>query len=67
MRQCKLRRGRRHQIVWLPVQFAIRGKYLRIQKEDGWLVEAVYRADPPAYVHERKSHRRGDFGSLVAV
>ena len=41
MRQCKLRRGNLYQVAWLPVQFAIHGRYLRLLDVDGWQVVEV--------------------------
>lgn len=38
MRQCVLRNRNRIKVAWIPVQFAIRGKWLRIHDEDGWQV-----------------------------
>ena len=32
----------RVQTAWIPEKFAIKGKYLRLKEDDGWLVTAVY-------------------------
>ena len=42
MKQCRLQKGDRYQVAWLPVKFAVTGKYLRLHDEDGWLVVKVY-------------------------
>lgn len=42
MKQCILSRGNRRTVAWLPVQFAVRGKYLRLQESDGWRVDTVF-------------------------
>jgi len=67
LRQCWLKRGSAYQMAWLPNTYAVKGKPLEIKGEDGWIVQCAYQSSPPAYVFERKSHRRGDFGSLVSV
>lgn len=41
MRQCILRRGNVYQVAWIPLKFAIAGKYVRIHDVDGWLVQAI--------------------------
>ena len=64
-RQCRLVKGVRCQVAWIPKSLAKTGSYIRIGNENGWLVDWAGNAEPPAYVLERKSHRRGDFGSLV--
>ena len=49
MKQCRLVRGNHIQICWLPVKFAISGRYVRLFDQDGWLVERVfqlYQAEP---------------------
>ena len=42
MKQCLLRKGNRYQTAWLPVEFCKVGKYLRLDVDNGWRVEAVY-------------------------
>ncbi len=42
MKQCLLTRGKVCQVAWLPVKFAIQGKYVRLLDVDGWKVEKVY-------------------------
>ena len=38
MRQCVLRNHNRIMVAWIPNQFAIKGKWLRILGEDHWQV-----------------------------
>lgn len=44
-KHCTLQRGTEGDIAWIPEQFAIEGKYLRIKKDDtdenGWQVVNV--------------------------
>lgn len=42
MKQCLLIRGNVHKIAWLPVKFAIHGKYVRLHDVDGWKVAKVW-------------------------
>ncbi len=45
-RQCKLQRGNTHQTSWIPEQFAILNKVLKLKNgeewEDGWVVKEVW-------------------------
>lgn len=40
-RQCTLTRGTTSEIVWIPEQFAVSGKYLKIKDDNGWQVTHV--------------------------
>ena len=44
-KQCQLGRGQQVDVAWIPEQFAVLNKYLRIKKEDGeengWQVKTV--------------------------
>ena len=44
-RQCKLTKGTSSDVAWIPEQFAVQDKYLRIKKDDGeengWQVAVV--------------------------
>jgi hypothetical protein len=44
MKQCLLIRGNRRQIAWLPVKFAVAGKFVRLHDVDGWKVSRVFHA-----------------------
>jgi len=41
MRQCILNKSNRWQTAWIPRQFAVKGKYLKIHDENGWRVMSV--------------------------
>jgi hypothetical protein len=48
------------QITWIPEQFAVVGKYLKLHEEDGWRVKEVSsNRQPEDYV---KSHERDHMG-----
>lgn len=40
-KQCTLKKKDRWQTAWIPTEFAIRGKVLKIKSDDGWVVETV--------------------------
>jgi len=46
MKQCKLRRGDVITTTWIPIKFAIKGKFLKLKDEgiwtNGWQVISVY-------------------------
>jgi len=48
-RQCKLQRGCVNCTCWVPSQFAVKGKVLKIKNEgkweDGWTVEEAYKGE----------------------
>lgn len=54
-RQCDLRRvnGQRD-TAWIPEEYAQKGKYLRIGKENGWRVVAVYARAPASILLHRE-------------
>ena len=39
--QCALKRINSHQMAWIPEQFAVVGKFLKIKAENGWEVVGV--------------------------
>jgi len=41
-RQCTMTKGTISQIAWIPEQFAVLDKYLRLKDEDGWQVKSVF-------------------------
>ena len=65
-RQCMLERFefpvRTQQVAWIPEQFAVVGKYVKILDEDGWRVQEVGSRQSEEYLqdHERdwKGHRQ---------
>lgn len=40
-KQCALQKGASHSMAWIPEQFAVKGKFLKIKEEDGWQVVGV--------------------------
>ena len=40
-RQCTLELRETQQVAWIPEQFAVLGKYLKIEDDNGWRVEEV--------------------------
>ena len=67
MLQCKLQRGRVFTTTWLPIKFAVKGKFLKLKENDiwtnGWQVVIVYKsAKLHSYIRERSQeykHNRG--------
>lgn len=56
--QCRLRRGKVEQLAWIPSQFAVKNKSLRIKGEDGWRVIGVGATRPAAYVTTHRDDYR---------
>lgn len=50
--QCRLRCGSTEQVAWVPSEFAVQGKYIRIKDVDGWRVISVGAERPAEYVRE---------------
>lgn len=50
--QCRLQRGTTQQVAWIPSEFAVRGKYIRIKSVDGWRVTSVGAEQSAEYVRE---------------
>jgi hypothetical protein len=48
--QCRLRRNRTEQIVWMPTEFAKKNSFVRIKDEDGWRVIGVGATKPAEFV-----------------
>jgi len=40
-KQCKLTRNTTSEVAWIPERFAVVGKYLEIQDDNGWQVSSV--------------------------
>jgi len=53
--QCKLRRLNTEQTAWIPSQFAVVGKFLRIKNQNGWKVISVGGTQTEDY---RRDHER---------
>lgn len=41
-KQCKMRNNNCERTSWIPEKFAIVGKYLKLDEDDGWKVIEVY-------------------------
>jgi hypothetical protein len=59
-RQCELKRENQHLVSWIPKEYAIKGKYLKLKSqdgewEDGWEVEYVGEKDMPENVLDFQS------------
>lgn len=39
--QAEMVKGNVHQIAWIPIKFAVVGKYLKLKGDDGWKVVDV--------------------------
>jgi hypothetical protein len=50
--QCKLRNGRRVQTAWIPSEYAVAGKRLRINEDNGWQVVWVGEKHGEKYVRK---------------
>ena len=64
MKQVTLSRSTARQVVQIPAEFAVRGKYLRILDQDGWRVDEVYSVGASLATRDGWS-LRGLFGSLA--
>lgn len=44
--QCQLKKGNLRTVVWIPLEFAVLGKVLKIRDENtwdnGWIVDEIY-------------------------
>jgi hypothetical protein len=56
--QCELRKeinnGYKTDVAWLPEKYAIIGKYLKINEEDGWKVIWIGAKQPANVVEEKE-------------
>ena len=50
--QCKLSRGEKVDVSWIPTKFAVVGNYLEILGENGWLVTSVGKVKPAKSVRD---------------
>jgi hypothetical protein len=41
-KQCLMEKGSSNYTAWIPKKFANKGKYLKIEGEDGWLIKEAY-------------------------
>jgi len=66
-RQCLLVRKGVQQVAWIPEEFAVRGKYVRIRASDGWRVEAVYCRQHKDYVEWKAREYASAFPSIAGM
>ncbi|MBC8291326.1 MAG: hypothetical protein H8E37_13565 [Planctomycetes bacterium] len=74
-RQCEVRREEAIRLTWLPLQYAVEGRVLRLRTHgewtDGWIVTAVY-SDTERIValdphRDISSHRRATSDSQSRI
>lgn len=63
-KQCLLRRGDTQQIVWIPEELAVHGKFVRIEEEDGWMVKCVWQRANRDWLTDNLRDMRKEFASL---
>lgn len=63
-KQCLLRRGDTQQIVWIPEELAVHGKYICIGADDGWLVKCVWQRATREWLVDNCRDLRKEFASL---
>lgn len=51
--QCKLKKGNRYQVSWIPEKYANLRKFLKLNDDDGWEVINVYSRMDSRKVQER--------------
>ena len=57
--QVTMKRGNVRDVCWIPTKFAVEGKVLRINDEDGWIVTGAGDLSLPSdYIQERKNDYR---------
>jgi hypothetical protein len=44
-KQCRLEKKLLQQTVWLPTQFCILNKIVKIKDDDGWIVKNIYKVE----------------------
>lgn len=74
-RQCFLQKNNTYQMSWIPEKFAVKGKIIRLRKEDdtwddGWVVKEAYSTrlegdDLPDFHSDIKHHRKNTGDALL--
>lgn len=54
-------------VAWIPSEFAVLGKILRIRDRDGWQVIGTGETLPSEYVLEHERDHRKAFGSIIPL
>ena len=64
MNQCKLQKGKSITTSWIPSKYAVKDKFVKLKKVNGWKVLEVFRPSKPSssvversddYKHTRKA------------
>lgn len=70
-RQCHLKKGNTHQTSWIPEQFAVVNKVLKLREDgvwdDGWVVQTVSETrldETPDWRKDIRGHRKTTGDSL---
>lgn len=67
-RQCLLVKSEKiYQLAWIPRQFAVVGKPLRLRDEDGWVVDKVYSSCPVDYLLTYMQDAHRDWRSVTDI
>lgn len=53
-KQCRLQRDNETQVTWLPEKFAKKGKVLRLNHTNGWIVMEVWASATEEFVLARE-------------
>lgn len=71
-RQCRLQRGNAVRVSWLPAQYAVEGRVLKLRDNDvwsnGWIVKDAYRESDRAVAPDTRravrNHRQASGDAL---
>jgi len=65
-RQCELRLGTAIDVAWIPSQFAVKGKFLKVKGVNGWQVTSIGAILPEDIVlFNERDHTRTRIGSDI--
>ena len=62
--QCTLQRGTVQQHAWIPSEFAVKGKFVKLLGEDGWEILSVGDTKDSAYVRTHEVDYKRAFPSI---
>jgi hypothetical protein len=62
--QCRMQRKNVHTIAWIPSEFAVVDKYLKLRGENGWQVKSSGHVLPSDYVRDHERDHVNAFASL---
>ncbi len=63
--QCNFSNGNRRYTAWIPTEKAIKGKVLKIEEEDGWVVTSVGTITRPSWWANERSQDYKDFKARI--